>query len=86
MESGMERQKYIIIGFENHNVNKQAHDASTFDIMNVTKFYFKNGSEFYPKDRMNFAYDTNNYNEDFKEIVNFNKDYKDYNFNKIITS
>ena len=36
MESGMKRPQYIIIGFENNNVNEQVHDASTFDIMNVT--------------------------------------------------
>ena len=37
--------------------------------------YIKVGSEFYLMDRMNINYGTNNYNEAFKEIVNFNKDY-----------
>ena len=46
MESGMERPQYIIVGFENNNVNEQTHDASTFDIMNVTECYCKIGSEF----------------------------------------
>ena len=45
------------------------------DVMNVTECYCKIGSEFYPKDRMNIKYGTNNYNEAFKEIVSFNKDY-----------
>ena len=75
MESGMERPQYIIVGFENNNVNEQTHDASTFDAMNVTECYCKIGSEFYPEDRMNINYDTNNYNEAFKEIVSFNKEY-----------
>ena len=75
MESGMERAQYIIVGFENNNVNEQTHDASTFDIMNVTECYCKIGSEFYPEDRMNINYGTNNYNEAFKKIVSFNKDY-----------
>ena len=75
MESGMERPQYIIVGFENNNVNEQTHDASTFDIMNVTECYCKIGSEFYPEARMNISYGTNNYNEAFKEIVSFNKDY-----------
>ena len=75
MESGMERPQYIIVGFENNNVNEQTHDASTFDVMNVTECYCKIGSEFYPEDRMNINYGTNNYNEAFKEIVIFNKDY-----------
>ena len=75
MDSGMERPQYIIVGFENNNVNEQTHDASTFDIMNVTECYCKIGSEFYPEDRMNINYVTNNYNEAFKEIVNFNRDY-----------
>ena len=74
MESGMERPQYTIVGFENNNVNEQTHDASTFD-MNVTECYCKIGSEFYPEDRMNISYGTNNYNEAFKEIVSFNKDY-----------
>ena len=75
MEIGMERPQYIIVGFENNNVNEQTHDASTFDVMNVTECYSKIGSEFYPEDRMNINYGTNNYNEAFKEIVSFNKDY-----------
>ena len=75
MESGMERPQYIIVGFENNNVNEQTHDASTFDAMNVTECYCKIGSEFYPEDRMNINYGTNNYNEAFKEIISFNKDY-----------
>ena len=75
MESGMERPQYIIVGFENNNVNEQTHDASTCDVMNVTECYCKIDSEFYPEDRMNINYGTNNYNGAFKEIVSFNKDY-----------
>ena len=70
----MERPQYIIIGFENNNVNEQTHDASTFHIMNVTECYCNIGSEFYPEDRMKINYGTKNYNEAFKEIVSFNKD------------
>ena len=54
--------------------NEQTHDASTFDVMNVTECYCRIGSEFYPEDRMKINYGTNNYNEDFKEIVSFNKE------------
>ena len=43
--------------------------------MNVTECYCKIGSEFYPEDRMNINYSTNNYNDAFKEIVSFKKDY-----------
>ena len=43
--------------------------------MNVTESYCKIGSEIYPEDRINNYYGTNNYNESFKEIINFNKDY-----------
>ena len=75
MENGMERAQYIIVGFENNNANEQTHDASTFHIMNFTECYCKIGSEFYPEDRLNINYGTNNYNEAFKEIVSFNKDY-----------
>ena len=75
MESGMERPQYIIIGFENNNVNEQTHDSSTFDIMNNIECYCKIGSEFNPEDRMNINYGTKNYNEAFKGIDNFNKDY-----------
>ena len=69
----MERPQCI--GFENNNVNEQTHDASTFHIMNDTECYCKIGSEFYPEDRMNVNYGTNNYNDAFKEIDSFNKDY-----------
>ena len=75
MESGMERPQYIIISFENSNINEQTHDASTFHIMIVTEYYCEIGSEFLPEDRMNINYGTNNYNEAFKEIVSFNEDY-----------
>ena len=72
MENGMERPQYIIVGFENNNVNEQTHDASTFHVMNVTECYCKIGSEFYPEDEMNITSGANNYNEAFKEIVSFN--------------
>ena len=39
MESGMEGEQYIIIGFENYNVNERTHDSNTFDIMNGTASY-----------------------------------------------
>ena len=48
----MERPQYIIVGFENNNINEQTYDASTFDIRNVTVCYRKIGSEFYPEDRI----------------------------------
>ena len=49
--------------------------------MNVTECNCEIGSEFYPDDRMNKNYGTNNYNEAFKDIVSFDKD---YNGNHII--
>ena len=75
MKSGMERPQYIIFVFEINNVNEQTHDASPFHVVNVTECYCKIGSEFYPEDRMNKIYGTKKYNEAFKEIVSFNKDY-----------
>ena len=48
MESGIGNPQYKIIRFENNNVNEQTHDASTFDIMNVTECHCKIDSEFYP--------------------------------------
>ena len=74
MESGMERQKYIIIGFQNNNVYEQTHDASIFGIMNVTECYCKTGSESCPEDRMNVHYDANSCNEAFKDVVSSDKD------------
>ena len=44
--------------------------------MNLTERYCKIGSEFYRDDRTNINYGTDNYNEAYKEVVNF---YKDYN-------
>ena len=75
MESSMEIPQYIIIGFENNNVKEKNYDASTFDTKNVTEAYCKIGSEFCPEDRMKINYGTNNSNEAFREIVNFNIDY-----------
>ena len=74
VESRIERPQYIIVCFNNNNVNEQTHEASTFFMMNVTECHCKIGSEFYPEDRMDINYGTNNYNEAFKEIVSFNKD------------
>ena len=37
---------------------------------------------FYPEDRININYGTNNYNDAFKEIVSFNKDYNGLPHNK----
>ena len=69
MESGMERPQYIIVGFENNNVNEQTHDASTFDVINVTECYCTIGSEFYPEDRMKITYGTNNYMRLLKRLL-----------------
>ena len=69
---------YIIVGFENNNVNEQTHDASTFYIMNVTECYCKIGSEFYPEDRMNINYGTNNYTEVLKRWLILIKIIMDY--------
>ena len=71
----MEIPQYIIICIENNKINEQTHNASTFDIMNITECYCKIGSEFYSEYKMNINYGTNKYNEAFKEIVSFNKDY-----------
>ena len=76
MESSIERPQYIIIGFEKkNNVIGQTHDASTFDIMIATECYCEICSQFYPEDRMNINYGTKIYNEAFKEILNFNKEF-----------
>ena len=48
----MERPQYIVVVFEKININEQTHDASKFDIMNVTVCFCKIGSEFYPEDRI----------------------------------
>ena len=74
----IEKPQNIIVGFENNNVDEQTDDATTFDVMNVTECYWKIGGGFYPDDRMNLNYGTNNYNEDFKEIVTFRKIKMDY--------
>ena len=73
MKSGMERPQYIRIGCRNNNVNEQTHYASSFAIMNFFECYCNISSEFYPEDRINNNYGTNNCKEAFKQIVNFNK-------------
>ena len=81
LESGVEIPQYTIIGFENNNVNDQTNDTSVFKIMNVTDCYCKIDSDFYPEDRMNIYYGTNNFIQGFKEIVRFNKDYNGLPYN-----
>ena len=76
IESGIERPQYIIIGFENNDVNEQTNDASTSVTVDVTECHCKIGEEFYPEERININFGTYNYSEAFKEIVNCNKDYK----------
>ena len=56
----MNRPQYIIVDFENNHGNEQTYDARNFDIMNVTECYCKIGSEFYPEERMNISYCSNN--------------------------
>ena len=69
----MERPQYIIVGFENNNVNEQIHDASTFQIMNVSESYCKIGREFYPEDRMHINYGTNKYMRLLKRLLDLIK-------------
>ena len=49
--------------------------------MNITECCCEIGSEFYPEDGMIINYGTNNYNEAFKEIVIFNKNYNGFSHN-----
>ena len=59
----MEGPQYIIIVSEDNNVNEQTHDATTFDLMNVSECYCKIGSEFCREYRIIINYVTNKYNE-----------------------
>ena len=43
--------------------------------MNVTECFCKIGIVFYPEDRMNIIFGTNNYNEAFKEFFNLRNYY-----------
>ena len=52
MESGMEKQQYIIVSFEKNNINEQTDDASTCDIMKVTERYCRIGGKFYSEVRI----------------------------------
>ena len=52
VDSGFEIPQYVIVTFENNNVNDQANDSSKFIEMDVTECYCKIGSVTYPDDRM----------------------------------
>ena len=46
MKNRINRPQYITVGFENNNVNEKTHEATLFNIMNVTECFCMIGSEF----------------------------------------
>ena len=47
--TSMEKPQYIIVGFENNNVNEQTHDASTFDVMKLLNVIVRLVVSFIPR-------------------------------------
>ena len=56
IENDFEIPQYIIVSFENNNVNTKTTDASIFNEMDKTECFCKIGSVAYPDNRL-----TNNY-------------------------
>ena len=75
VDGGIERPQKLIIRFEIKNFNEQTYDASIFDVINVAECYCNIGLKFYPEQRIIFKCGAINYNEAYKEILNFNKNY-----------
>ena len=73
VECGFEIPQCIIVTFENNNVNDQTNDSSIFNEMDVTECFCKIGYVTYPDNRMTINYGANNYNVEYKDIVNFNR-------------
>ena len=62
VESCFEIPQYIILSFENDNVNAQASDGGILKEMKVTDFFSQIGIVRYHENRMTVNNGTNNYN------------------------
>ena len=72
LQVGVEIPVYVIICFQNTNVNAQTNDT-TYTQLDVTNAYCQIGSDCYPEDYMKIDYTRNIYDDAYNEVLSFYK-------------
>src|SRR6478609_5951332 len=80
--SGVEKPRWIIIGFQTNKSENQEQNPAIFDNLNLSKAYAKLNSVNYPAEDLVINFPTNDYAVLYEMFDNFKKEY--YGFNSLV--
>ena len=80
--SGIEKPRWIIVGFQTDKNETQEQNPAVFDNLNLENAYVKLNSDKYPAEDITFNFETNDYALLYEMFDNFKKEY--YGFNSLV--
>jgi hypothetical protein len=80
--SGIEKPRWIIVGFQTDKNDTQEQNPAVFDNLNLENAYVKLNSDKYPAEDITFNFETNDYALLYEMFDNFKKEY--YGFNSLV--
>ena len=80
--SGVEKPRWIIVGFQTNKSETQEQNPAVFDNLNLSKAYAKLNSVNYPAEDLIINFPTNDYAVLYEMFDNFKKEY--YGFNSLV--
>src|SRR6478609_244735 len=80
--SGVEKPRWIIVGFQTNKSENQEQNPAVFDNLNLSKAYAKLNSVNYPAEDLIINFATNDYAVLYEMFDNFKKEY--YGFNSLV--
>ena len=80
--SGIEKPRWIIVGFQTNKNDNQEQNPAVFDDLNLENAYVKLNSDKYPAEDININFNTNDYALLYEMFDNFKKEY--YGFNSLV--
>ncbi len=80
--SGIEKPRWIIVGFQTANNQMQEQNPAVFDHLNLTQAHVVLGGDKYPINDMVIDFPTNDYSYRYEMFDNFKKEY--YSFSSLV--
>ena len=82
MKSGIEKRRWIIVGFQTNKYQTQEQNPAVFDHVNLSKACVTLNSQKYPLHDMTIDFGKNDYSVLYEMFDNFKKEY--YGFNSLV--
>lgn len=80
--SGVEKPRWIVVGFQTNKNETQQQNPAVFDNLNLTSASARLNTENYPNEDLTINFPTNNYTLLYEMFDNFKKEY--YGFNSLV--